>query len=159
MNVYDLSERQGLLRNMEACRLLLPDLRRIQQKLKKRVDKDTAKQQAEFKEILSFGSDEEIRDAYGWGYISQKKCDLYIRLYEQGRDILDRPLENKYTAALEILSRIVRDIEILGEQCRFDALPPEKQAEEMRHYEERQKAWENHKKEMLKQFKNTEESQ
>jgi len=157
MNVYDLSEKQGFLRNMEACRLLLPDLRRIQQKHRNRVDKDKAKQQAEFKEILDYGSVEEIRDAYGWGHISKKKCDLYISLYEKGQDLINSPLENKYTAALEILSRIIRDIEILGEQCRFDALPPEKQAEEIRLAEDRQKKWENHKKEMLKQFKNTEE--
>lgn len=159
MNVYDLSEKQGLLRNMEGCRLLLPDLRRIQQKLRTRVDKDAAKQQAEFKEILDYDSVEEIRDAYGWGCISKEKCDLYIKLFEQGREILDRPCETKYTAALEILSRIVRDIEILGEQCRFDALPPEKQAEEIRLAEERQNKWKNHKREMLKQFKNMEESE
>lgn len=148
MNRYDMSERQGLIISSQACNLLIKDLRRIRDKLERKVKKDKDKREAEFKTIISYRSVEDIRDAYGWDLITWEQCEQYIALYEQGEEILNKPFISKETAAVELLSRIISDLDKLGETCRFDALTPEQQADEIRRAEQSKLEWENHKKEI-----------
>ena len=158
MNVYDLSEKQGLILSSQACNLLVKDLQRIKDKLQRKVDKDKARREAEFKEILSYSNTEQIRDAYGWDIITWEQCEAYIALFEQGEAILNKPFQSKETSAVELITRIISDLNRLGETCRFDALTPEQQAEEIRKAERAKREWENHKKEIKKKLRIMEES-
>ena len=86
-------------------------------------------------------------------YITDNQRRKYIELFEKGKEALDEPLENKDTAALDILLRFTKQLRFEIEQDRFDALSPEEQAEEIRRSEESLNAWKEHKKEIKKMLK------
>lgn len=152
-SIYDMSEKNGLILHAEGCSILLEECERVRLKLKKRIAKQEEKRQAEFAEIFSYRSVDEISDAYGYGYITDNQRRRYIELFEKGKEVLDEPLESKDTAALDILLRFIKQLRFEIEQDRFDALSPEEQAEEIRRSEESLNAWKEHKKEIKKMLK------
>ena len=93
---------------------------------------------------------DEICDAYGYGYITDNQRRKYIEIFEKGKEAMEEPLESEDTAALDVLLRFMKQLRFEIEQDRFDALSPEEQAEEIKRSEENKKAWENHKKEIKK---------
>lgn len=141
---------------LRGCSIILEECERIRLKLKKRIAKQEEKRKAEFDEIFSYRSVDEICDAYGYGLITDNQRRKYIELFEKGKEALDEPLESKNTAALDILRRFIKQLRFEIEQDRFDALSPEEQAEEIRRSEESLKAWEEHKKEVRKILKTEE---
>ena len=152
-SIYDMSEKNGLILHGEGCSILLKECERIYLKLKKRIAKQEEKRKAEFAEIFSYRSVDEICDAYGYDLITDNQRRKYIELFEKGKEALDEPLENKDTAALDILLRFTKQLRFEIEQDRFDALSPEEQAEEIRRSEESLNAWKEHKKEIKKMLK------
>ncbi|MBQ2921972.1 MAG: adenylosuccinate lyase [Tyzzerella sp.] len=152
-SIYDMSEKNGLILHAEGCSILLKECERIYLKLKKRIAKQEEKRKAEFAEIFSYRSVDEICDAYGYDLITDNQRRKYIELFEKGKEALDEPLENKDTAALDILLRFTKQLRFEIEQDRFDALSPEEQAEEIRRSEESLNAWKEHKKEIKKMLK------
>lgn len=152
-SIYDMSEKNGLILHAEGCSFLLKECERIYLKLKKRIAKQEEKRKAEFAEIFSYRSVDEICDAYGYDLITDNQRSKYIELFEKGKEALDEPLENKDTAALDILLRFTKQLRFEIEQDRFDALSPEEQAEEIRRSEESLNAWKEHKKEIKKMLK------
>ena len=152
-SIYDMSEKNGLILHAEGCSILLKECERIYLKLKKRIAKQEEKRNAEFAEIFSYRSVDEICDAYGYDLITDNQRRKYIELFEKGKEALDEPLENKDTAALDILLRFTKQLRFEIEQDRFDALSPEEQAEEIRRSEESLNAWKEHKKEIKKMLK------
>lgn len=150
MSIYDLSDKNGLILHADGCSILLEECERIQLKLKKRIAKQEEKRKAEFAEIFSYRSVDEICDVYGYGFITDNQRRKYIEIFEKGKDVLDEPIESKYTAALDVLFRFMQQLRFEIEQDRFDALSPEEQAEEIRRSEQSIKEWAEHKKEIKK---------
>ena len=152
MKRYDLSEKNGLILHASGCEILLKECDRIEQKLQKRIEKQEETRKKEFSKILSYQDEEEIRDEYGYGCITEKQFIRYMELFEKGQDSLNEPLESKETAALDILRIIISDLNFEIRQDRFDALSPEEQAEEYRRAEQSRKEWEQRKKEIKKRL-------
>lgn len=153
MSIYDMSEKNGLILHAKGCELLLKECERIQAKLQKRVARQEEKRKAEFEEIFSYRSVEEICDAYGYGYITDEQRRRYTELFEKGKDTLNEPLETCDTAALDILHRFMKQLRFEIRQDRFDALSPEEQAEEIRRAEQNEKDWKAHKKELKEKLR------
>lgn len=153
MLMYDVSDKYGLILDAEGCSLLLKDLRRIREKLGRAVEKQKKKQDDEFKMILSYNHVEEIRNDYGYGYITEEQCRRYMELYEKGQEILNNPPETKQTVALSILDFIISDLSSRERQERFDALSPEEQAEAYRKADEMRERRKKRLDEIGKQFK------
>lgn len=152
-SIYDMSEKNGLILHAAGCEILLNECEKIRLKLKKRIAKQEDKRKAEFAEIFSYRSVDEICDAYGYGYITDNQRRRYIELFEKGEDALSEPLESKESAALDVLLRFIKQLRFEIEQDRFDALSPEEQADEIRKAEQSAKAWADHKKEIKKKLK------
>lgn len=152
-SIHDISEKNGLILHADGCSFLLEECERVYSKLKKRIAKQEEKRKAEFAEIFSYRSVDEICDAYGYGYITDSQRRKYIEIFEKGQAALDEPLENKYTAALDVLLRIMKQLRFEIEQDRFDALSPEEQQAEIRRSEENLKTWKAHKQEIKKLLK------
>lgn len=74
-------------------------------------------------------------------------------MFEKGKEVLNEPLVNRDTAALNVLQRFIKQLEFEIRQDRFDALSPEEQAEEIKRSEESLKAWKEYKKEIKKKLK------
>lgn len=152
-SMYDMSEKNGLILHANGCSILLEECDRIRLKLKKRIAKQEEKRKAEFDEIFSYRSVDEICDAYGYGFITDNQRCKYIELFEKGKEALDEPLESKDTAALDVLLRFMKQLRFEVEHDRFDALSPEEQAEEIKRSEQCLNAWKEHKKEIRKILK------
>ncbi|MBE5040542.1 hypothetical protein [Ructibacterium gallinarum] len=153
MSRYDASEKNGLLLHAAGCEFLLKECERIEQKLRKRIDKQEEKRKAEFSSILSYRNVEEIRDEYGYGFITKEQCRSYIKLFEKGQDLLNEPLKSRESSALDVLKMIVSDLRQEIRLDRFDAMSPEEQAEERRRAEQSRRESENHKNEIKKKLK------
>lgn len=151
--IYDMSEKNGLILHAKGCETLLKECERIYNKLKKKIGRQEEKRKAEFTEIFTYRSVDEICDAYGYGYIIDNQRREYIEIFEKGKDAMEEPLESKDTAALDILLRFMKQLRFEIEQDRFDALSPEEQAEEIKRSEESLNAWKEHKKEIRKILK------
>ena len=149
-SIYDMAEKNGLILHAAGCEVLLSECERIYNKLKKRIARREEKRKAEFAEIFTYRSVDEICDAYGYGYITDNQRRKYIEIFEKGKEALEEPLESEDTAALDVLLRFMKQLRFEIEQDKFDALSPKEQAEEIRRSEERKKEWEDHKKEIKK---------
>ena len=116
-------------------------------KSRKRKDKKS------FLRFFLYKNVEEICDAYGYGYITDKQRRKYTELFEKGKEVLNEPLVNRDTAALNVLQRFIKQLEFEIRQDRFDALSPEEQTEEIKRSEESLKAWKEYKKGIKKKLK------
>ena len=152
-SIYDMSDKNGLILHAEGCGILLKECERIRTKFIRKITKQEEKRQKEFSEIFSYRNVEEVCDAYGYGYITDEQRREYTELFEKGREVLNEPLVNCDTAALNVLQRFIKQLEFEIRQDRFDALSPEEQAEEIKRSEESLKAWKEYKKEIKKKLK------
>lgn len=152
-SIYDMSGKNGLILHADGCEILLKECERIRTKFIKKIAKQEEKRQKEFSEIFSYRNVEEICDAYGCGYITDEQRRKYTELFEKGEDALNAPLVNRDTAALDVLLRFIKQLKLEIRQDRFDDLPPEERAEEIRRSEERIMAWQKRKKEIKKKLK------
>lgn len=152
-SIYDISDKNGLVLHADGCEILLKECERIRTKFIRKIAKQEEKRQKEFSEIFSYRNVEEICDAYGYGYITDEQRRKYTELFEKGKEVLNEPLVNRDTAALNVLQRFIKQLEFEIRQVRFDALSPEEQAEEIKKSEESLKAWKKYKKEIKKKLK------
>lgn len=61
----------GYLMEAAACTKVLEDLRRIEAKYARTVEKEGAVRQAEFEKVMQYHSERELQDDFGWGFITE----------------------------------------------------------------------------------------
>ena len=75
----------GYLMEAAACTKVLEDLRRIEAKYARTVEKEGAVRQAEFEKVMQYHSERELQDDFGWGFITEAQYDRYRLLFQQGQ--------------------------------------------------------------------------
>lgn len=75
----------GYLMEAAACTKVLEDLRRIEAKYARTVEKEGAVRQAEFEKVMQYHSERELQDDFGWGFITEAQYDRYRLLFSRGR--------------------------------------------------------------------------
>lgn len=75
----------GYLMEAAAYTKVLGDLRRIEAKYARTVDKESSVRQAEFEKVMQYHSEREIQDDFGWGFITEAQYDRYRLLFNRGR--------------------------------------------------------------------------
>ncbi len=105
-------EAKALKKDIETAQALINDAVERYRKKKLRVrNKVSAKSSDPFKALDEYSSCEEIRDAYGWGFITQRKMDRLLELWElreQSKDstiFTDRVIEMLEAARMGIFSK------------------------------------------------------
>ena len=63
------------LQEADACKKVLKELQRCTDKYKRRVAKEHADRRREFETVMGYRSEEEIRDAYGWEFITEAQFE------------------------------------------------------------------------------------
>ena len=81
-SIYDMSGKNGLILHADGCEILLKECERIRTKLEKKIAKQEEKRQKEFSKIFSYGSVEEICDAYG--YVSHSRKNRHKKALKNG---------------------------------------------------------------------------
>ena len=89
----------------------MSELRKLTEKVTEQESKRQEKAKARGAEVLSdYASVDEIRDAYGYGFITEKKCEKLIELWEEanssGNELYEAKIEllqDAYQEAKRIL--------------------------------------------------------
>ena len=89
MSCYTEPEAAGCLLEAEACVMVIKELDRLIAKFQQKSDREMDSRKKDLEAALGYGSEEEIRDAYGWGSISEKQFERYIDLLRAGKDALE----------------------------------------------------------------------
>ena len=101
----------GYLMEAAACTKVLEDLRRIEAKYARTVEKEGAVRQAEFEKVMQYHSERELQDDFGWGFITEAQYDRYRLLFQQGQAAMEQLPPTKSELALRLVRRIVRDVQ------------------------------------------------
>ena len=130
----------GYLMEAAACTKVLEDLRRIEAKYARTVEKEGAVRQAEFEKVMQYHSERELQDDFGWGFITEAQYDRYRLLFQQGQAAMEQLPPTKSELALRLVRRIMADIDADRREGEFSAvcgtakrpirrwlLPPKKQ--------------------------------
>ena len=80
----------GYLMEAAACIKVLEDLRHIEAKYARTVEKEGAVRQAEFEKVMQYHSERELQDDFGWGFITEAQYDRYRLLFQQGQAAMEQ---------------------------------------------------------------------
>ena len=131
----------GYLMEAAACTKVLGDLRRIEAKYARTMEKESSVRQAEFEKVMQYHSERELQDDFGWGFITEAQYDRYRLLFQQGQAAMEQLPPTKSELALRLVRRIMADIAADRREGEFSALSPEDQQAERARAEQSQKEW------------------
>ena len=112
---------QGYLMEAAACTKVLEDLRRIEAKYARTVEKECSVRQAEFEKVMQYHSKRELQDDFGWGFITEAQYDRYRLLFQQGQAAMEQLPPTKSELALRLVRRIMADIDADRREWEFSA--------------------------------------
>lgn len=135
-------EAEGYLLEAKACKKVLKDLERIQEKYKRGVEREQARRKAEFETVMEFTSEREIQEAYGWELINERQYDRYLQLFREGEAALENHAPTCAEIAYGILCRMTASVEMDIREWEFSALTPEQKCEKRKQAEENRLKWE-----------------
>ena len=141
MRKYTNPQATGYLREADACKKVLKELQRSADKYKRKVEKEQAERRQEFETVMGYRSEEDIRDAYGWEFITDAQFDRYIEIFRNGEKALEQAAPSINELTHRILCRIISDIDLEQREWRFSALSPAQQRAEIQRAEQAKKEW------------------
>lgn len=141
MRNYTNPEAAGYLLEADACKKVLKDLQRSADKYKRKVEKEQADRRQEFETVMGYRSEEDIRDAYGWAFITEAQFDRYIDIFRNGEKALEQSMPTVNELTYRILCRIISDIDLEQREWRFSALSPEQQSAAIERAQQSKKEW------------------
>ena len=90
---------------------------------------------------LGYSSEDEIRDAYGWSFITEAQMERYIDIFRTGQAALEQHTPTCDELVHCILCRICREIEEEQREWKFAALSPREQAAELERARKASEEW------------------
>ena len=138
---YTNPDAAGYLLEADACKKVVAELRRIADKYQRKIDREQAAMETEFEAAMQYRSENELLDAYGWEFITEKQYELYLDLFRRGREALENHAPTVNEAAHRILLRILSDIDAEQREWRFSALTPAQQTAEIERAEKAKQEW------------------
>lgn len=138
---YTNPDAAGYLLEADACKKVVAELRRIADKYQRKIDREQAARETEFEAAMQYRSENELLDAYGWEFITEKQYELYLDLFRRGREALENHAPTVNEAAHRILLRILSDIDAEQREWRFSALTPAQQTAEIERAEKAKQEW------------------
>lgn len=88
--------------------------------------KEKAKREQRAAELSEYRSENDIMDAYGWEFITEKEKDELIERFRGGEDYVENTT-TKVSIACDILKEFIGRLEHEISGFEFELLPPEKQ--------------------------------
>lgn len=138
---YTNPDAAGYLLEADACKKVVAELRRIADKYQRKIDREQAARETEFEAAMQYRSENELLDAYGWEFITEKQYELYLDLFRRGREALETHAPTVNEAAHRILLHILSDIDAEQREWRFSALTPAQQTAEIERAEKAKQEW------------------
>ena len=138
---YSDPKKAGAILEAEACGKVITELDRLIAKYDRKVRKETEKRREDLETALGYLSEDDIRDAYGWEYITRSQMERYIDLLHQGEDAIKNhtPTVAERTAAL--LRTISGDIARERQDYRYEAMTPDEFRAELKRQQQAEREW------------------
>ena len=153
MRKYTDPQAAGYLLEAKACEKVSKELRRLAEKYQRHVDKEQKGREAEFEAVMGYTSEDEIRDAYGWSFITEAQMERYIDIFRTGQAALEQHTPTCDELVHRILCRICREIEEEQREWKFAALSPREQAAELERARKASDEWKQHMKAIKAQLR------
>jgi len=141
MRKYTDPSAAGYLLEAKACGKVLKDLQRCAEKYKRKIEKEQEDRKKEFETVMGYRSEEDIRDAYGWEFITEAQFDRYIEIFRKGEQALDEHTPTVNELTYRILCRMISAIDLEQREWRFSALSPAEQAAEVERARNAKQEW------------------
>ena len=141
MRKYTDPSAAGYLLEAKACSKVLKDLLRSAEKYKRKVEKEQEERKKEFETVMGYRSEEDIRDAYGWEFITEAQFDRYIEIFRKGEQALEEHTPTVNELTYRILCRMISAIDLEQREWRFSALSPAEQAAEVERARNAKQEW------------------
>lgn len=141
MSKYTDPSAAGYLLEAKACGKVLKDLQRCAEKYKRKIEKEQEDRKKEFETVMGYRSEEDIRDAYGWEFITEAQFDRYIEIFRKGEQALDEHTPTVNELTYRILCRMISAIDLEQREWRFSALSPAEQAAEVERARNAKQEW------------------
>ena len=101
----------GCLLEAEACVTVIKELDRLIAKFQRKIGREMDARKRDLDAALGYGSEDEVRDAYDWGSISEKQYERHIDLLRAGEDALEHHPPTRAEQALSILRHIRKKLD------------------------------------------------
>lgn len=141
MRTYTNPEANGFIMEAKACAKIEKDLRRLIDKYAKAIKREEDARQKDIEIALQYRNEREIQDAYGWDLITEKQYELYMRIFEEGQEVLANHPKTVNEITHSILCNMLSAVSSDRRQWEFEALSPEEQEAERKRAKESQRAW------------------
>ena len=141
MRTYTDPVANGYLMEAKACAKIEKDLRRLIDKYAKAVKREEDARKQQFQEAMQYRSLREIQDDYGWEFITEKQYQLFVKIFEEGEEVLKNHPKTVNEIAHSILCTMCGAVSRDRMQWEFEALSPEEQEAERKRAEESNKKW------------------
>ena len=102
---------------------------------------------------MGYTSEDEIREAYGWSFITEAQMERYIDIFRTGQAALEQHTPTCDELVHRILCRICREIEEEQREWKFAALSPREQAAELERARKASEEWNQHMKAIKAQLR------
>lgn len=141
MSHYTNPTAKGDLLEADACKAVIAELDRLCQKYQKKVSREQSTREQDLEKALGYANEDDIREDYGWGFITDKQYEQYLDLFRNGAAALENHTATKAERILKILKRIGHEIYEEQREWEFSALSPSEQIAEMERAAQAQKEW------------------
>lgn len=138
---YTNPDAAGYLLEAEACGKVAKELRHLEEKYQRKIDREQAARRAELEAAMEYHSERDIQDAYGWELITERQYERYLDLFRRGQSALEEHTPNSTELALRIIQRILRDIALEQREWEFSALSPQEQLAETLRAKQAKSEW------------------
>ena len=126
---------EGLKLDAEGCRLLIKKLKPVQRSLETVVKREKAKRAERIAALNEYKTEQDIQDAYGYGYISDDERRQLLEMLETGEKYVE-DVQTKTSVALHLLREFVGRLSRQANSYEFELMPPEEQAKRLAATEE-----------------------
>lgn len=129
-------EKKDLKIELQSRRIVLQKLNvALNSLMSRKIAKIVEERQKREEQLSEYKNEDEIADAYGWGFMSEKEYDNLLARFREGKEAI-RNEKSAEEIAAEILSGWIRITEGDIQSLRFDLLSDEKKEEiRQRNYE------------------------
>lgn len=131
-------ERDTLILEIQSRKEVLKKIENAYKRLKKQAESNYEKRKAKIQAASEYKSIEEAHDAWGYDCITEKEYNEIVKIFEQGKEYVEKQLSPQ-EVAVKILGEFIGRLNYEIRSFEFDLLPPKEQTRRLQYEREHKK--------------------
>ncbi len=128
-------ERDSLILEIQSRKEVLKKIENAYKRLKKQAEANYEKRKLKIQSASEYKSIDEAHDAWGYDCITENEYNEIVKIFEQGKEYVEKQLSPQEVAA-KILGEFIGRLNSEIRSFEFDLLPPEEQARRLQYERE-----------------------